>query len=273
MKKAKLLFLFPFLSIGLFSCDNKPNSSSLSDEDESSEISLFNSSESSESTSIDSKQSLIDSLEWKYNGKYHYKEYNGEILLKEEHEHPDTGTYAYYQRGGCRICGYTSINTGPAYENGKDKNFTSFDELSSFFAGDYLKEEGNKPFDILSPKNIVEDKDATFNFHYENCVDGVYTNGSVNESFYVFDKEKSADETKYSFKVDAFFVVSPLYGERTSTITYKVIENDGSFEIQTYYGKTIYGKAVITPNCNATSDYYLNYVKSNMVAKGEKQKA
>ncbi len=269
MNKHKPLTFLPLISLAFVSCTSSNVSSEIeasSDYASSSEEESVVSSE----TSVDSEQAFIDSLEWKYDSAYHYKENNGQILQKKPHSHPETGTYTYYVRVGCEVCDYTSIDTGPAFKERKDKSFTSFDELSSFLDGDYAKNDNNKPFDILNVKNIVESESPSFVFHYGHYIDDIYTNSSINETFYVYDSglSNSTSDLKYSFKVDAFFVGSDFYKTKTNEITYKVLKNEETYEIQTWYGNQIYGKVIITPNRNAASDYYLNYVKTNIITRG-----
>ncbi len=261
MKKQNIFSLFLLSCLILGSCF--PSKETSSDEIDSSEKSSAEI-DSSE-TSINSEQTYIDSLEWKYNSKFHYKEYNGKKYNEAKHNFPDGMIYAEFQHAMCRDCRYQLLYRYEWYDHIDVRSYQTFNELSSTLETSFSEGKTISYICMLNPKNLVEDESNIFELHYDSRHNEPYNFEGAVETLYVYDPSvgKSSD-SNYSFKVNALFVT-----ERTrpslSEISYKILENENTYEIQCFFGLSIIGTMEVVPNCNATSDYYLNYVKDNMV--------
>ncbi len=268
MNKQKLLALLPFMSLTFSSCTPPSVSSETVSSSEENAVSSSEGERASSETSVDSEQAFIDSLEWKYNSSVHYKEYNGKRYCEKQHDYLDGTVYQEFQWSKCFTCHYRHLGTHPFTEIIGIKEFDTFAGLESFFEDDYAKNEENYSFRVLKPANLVGSEENSFDFHYDNrwSNDGVYSEPGVLETFYVYDDEigKVSSDLDYSFKVTTI-CVSNLRGDVTSDPTYEILINDDWYEVLCFYEKGLVGDIKVYPNCNASSDYYLNYVKDNMV--------
>ncbi len=224
---------------------------------------LSNDIDSSE-TSVNSEQSYINSLEWKYNSNSHYKEYNGKRYHETEHVFFDGMTYQEFQYAKCVDCKYQTIYIYENYDYIDVKSYQTFNELSSSLETDHSNGKTISYVCMLNPKNLVEKESNVFELHYNSQFNEPHNFEGALETLYVYDSSvgKSSDSS-YSFKISAVFV-SERQRPSLSEISHKILENENTYEVQCFFENTIIGTVEIVPNCSATSDYYLNYVKDNI---------